>query len=327
MKRIKKILQSNIALHIYWWSFIYLLFIHLFVPRESEVMRWIVFVYFFFLPLPVDCHFFILHRFFKRKKYLLYGITLMVIVFLFGLFTNFFNNRLMEMNDTLFKNILEVIMVIIIVTAIKVVKDGFKQKIQLQEIQGRHLQTELQLLKSQVNPHFLFNTLNNLYSLSLDKSKKLPQVIKKLSDLMSYMFESSKNQKVSLIKEIEFIKNYLALEKLRLATDSDIIFSVEGNPDDKTIAPMLFIPIVENCFKHGVTATTGKFFVHLNLAIKKKKLLFTADNNIGLKLEKASSGMGLKNVRRRLELLYPNHHNLVVHKKKDSFQLIMEIST
>jgi LytS/YehU family sensor histidine kinase len=231
----------------------------------------------------------------------------------------------MEMSDSIIKNVFEVSVVIIIGTALKVVKDGFKQKIQLQEIQTQHLQTELQLLKSQINPHFLFNTLNNLYSLSLDRSKKLPMVIKKLSDLMSYMFASSQIQDVSLEKEIEFINNYLDLEKLRLAPDSDIRFSVLGNPENRMIAPMLFIPVVENCFKHGVKATAGSFFIHLSLTLEKKKIIFTAENNIGSKTKKSNSGTGLKNVRRRLELLYPNHHNLVVNKKKSSFQLKMEI--
>lgn len=323
---VKKILLHRLTIHIYWWVFVYLFFIHLFVPSESEMMKWIVFVYFIFLPLPVDLHFFILRQFLKRKKYLLYSLFLMFFLFLFGYLTNIYNRSFMQMDDTVLKNIFEIGTVILIATALKVVKDGFKQKIQLQEIQAQYLQTELQLLKSQMNPHFLFNTLNNLYSLSLDKSKKLPLVIRKLSDLMSYMFESSQDQKVPLKKEIEFINNYLDLEKLRLTPKSNIRFEVEGHPEDRMIAPMLLIPIVENCFKHGVKATTGKFFVHLQLSLEKKKMRFKAENNIGLNLKKPGSGIGLKNVRRRLELLYPNHHNLVVNKKKNVFQIRMEIS-
>jgi LytS/YehU family sensor histidine kinase len=322
---IKKILRSRIAIHFYWWIFIYLLFFHLVGPMESEKIRWAVFFVFFFLPFPVDLHFYILHHFFKKKKYLLYGFFLVMIIIIMGFFTNRYNINFLDTSDTLFKNIIEVTLIIIIATSLKIVKDGFKQKIQLQEIQAQHLQTELQLLESQVNPHFLFNTLNNLYSLSLDQSDKLPQVIRKLSDLMSYMFESSDNQKVELEREIEFIENYLALEKLRLPPNSDIDFELEGVMENRMIAPMLFIPIVENCFKHGVKATTGKFFAHIYLILEHKKLIFLTENNIGSNHETFNSGMGLKNLKRRLELLYPQHHSLDVNKKKESFQVRMEI--
>ncbi|MCK4943228.1 MAG: histidine kinase, partial [Candidatus Aminicenantes bacterium] len=322
---IKNLLTSRLAIHFYWWIFIYLFFFHLVGARESESFRWGIFFYFFFLPLPVDIHFFLLHHFFKRKKYLIYGLLLTSVIILMGFLTNLFNIRYLRAHDTLLKSLLEVSLIIIIVTAIKIVKDGFKQKLQLQEIQARQLQTELQLLGSQVNPHFLFNTLNNLYSLSLDNSDKLPRVIKKLSDLMAYMFESSQDQQVPVMAEKEFVENYLDLEKLRLPTGSDIRFIVEGNLDNRIIAPMLFIPLVENCFKHGAKATTGKFFVHLHLEVSNHKLIFTTSNNIGPRAQPSNSGMGLKNLRRRLELLYPGIHNLSVNQKKESFQAQLEI--
>jgi len=322
---IKKIFASRVALHFYWWIFVYLLFFHLVAPRETDTLRWGIFFYFFFLPLPVDIHFFLLHHFFKRKKYLIYGFLLAVVIFLVGLLTNLYNIIFLGTYDSLLKNLLEVIIIIVIATAIKVVKDGFKQKLQLQEIQAWQLQTELKLLESQVNPHFLFNTLNNLYSLSLDKSERLPRFIQKLTNLMKYMFDSSQNLTVPLIKEREFIDNYLELEKLRLPGDSDIHFEVEGNLDEHRIAPMMFIPFVENCFKHGAKATTGKTFVHLLLKVANNRLVFTASNNAGSGQHSSDSGMGLKNIRRRLELLYPGVHNLHVKRKTNIYMVRLEI--
>lgn len=322
---IKKIFTNRVALHFYWWIFIYLLFFHLIVPRETDTLRWGIFFYFFFLPLPVDIHFFLLHHFFKQKKYLIYGFLLALVIFLIGLLTNLYNTIFLKTHDPLPKNLLEVSMIIVIATAIKVVKDGFKQKLQLQEIQARQLHTELQLLESQVNPHFLFNTLNNLYSLSLDKSERLPRFIQKLTNLMKYMFDSSQNLSVPLIKEREFIDNYLELEKLRLPGDSDIRFEVEGNLDAYRIAPMIFIPFVENCFKHGAKATTGKIFVHLLLKVDNNHLVFTTSNNTRSGQHVSDSGMGLKNIRRRLELLYPGDHNLHVKRKSNAYMVRLEI--
>jgi two-component system LytT family sensor kinase len=320
-----RIVKSRLAFHIYWWILLYVFFIHLISFREDESLRWNIYLYFFFLTLPVDLHFFALHFFFKRKKYLHYTFFLLILIATVGVLTNLYNIHFLNSPDTIPKNIIEVTLVIIIATAIKIVKDGFKQKIQLQEIQEQQLKTELQLLKSQVNPHFLFNTLNNLYSLSLDNSEKLPHSIKKLSDLMAYMFECFKLQSIELKKEIDFIKNYLELEKLRLPVGSNITFDVKGDVNKKNIAPMLFIPIVENCFKHGAKATTGYIFIHITMTIQPFRLIFNAENNIGLKPGSSTSAMGLKNLKRRLELIYPDSHNLSVKKTKASFGVSMEI--
>jgi LytS/YehU family sensor histidine kinase len=295
------------------------------MPGESDSLRWGVFLYFFFLPLPVDLNFFLLHHLFRRKKYLFYGLMLAVVIVLVGILTNLYHIHFLGIPDTIPKNLLEITIIIIIATAIKIVKDGFKQKLKLQEIKARQLQTELQLLGSQVNPHFLFNTLNNLYALSLDKSDRLPRVIKKLANLMDYMFDSSQNLTVPLIKEKEFIDNYLELEKLRLTDDSDIQFNVEGNLDEHRIAPMIFIPFVENCFKHGAKATTGKFFVQLLLQLDNNRLVFTASNNTGSGKHPDNTGTGLKNIRRRLELLYPGDHNLYMKRKPNTYQVRLEI--
>jgi sensor histidine kinase YesM len=320
-----RIIKSRIAIHVYWWLLTYFLFFYLIGPMEPENIRWNVYLYFFYLPLPVDLHFFILDAFFKKKKFFFYGFFLLVIIVIISILTNLYNVKFLNSPDPILKNIIEVISILIISTSMKIVKDGFKQKIQLQEIKSRQLQTELQLLKSQVNPHFLFNTLNNIYSLSLDNAVNLPAVIKKLSDLMSYLFESSISQEVPLRKEIDFIENYLTLKKLRLPSGSDIRFTVEGNPDKRMIPPMIFIPIVENCFKHGAKTTTGHFFVHIQLIINKSKLIFLTENNTRQKLANIRPGTGLKNVKRRLELLYPKSHNLNIGRRNSSFQVSLEI--
>ena len=184
-----------------------------------------------------------------------------------------------------------------------------------------------------MNPHFFFNTLNNLYALSLDKSERVPEVILKISDLMRYMLESSKNRKVELTQEINFLQNYLSLERLRISTNSDVNFNVAGKTDGKMIAPMLLIPFIENSFKHGVSTSTMNKYVHIDLKIEEKNLFFFIENNKQEKNkqennkedEHSSSKSGLKNVTRRLDLLYPDRYKLYIEEKEKSYKVNLEI--
>jgi len=218
--------------------------------------------------------------------------------------------------------------VIFISTSLKLIKRWIRQNIELEAIKAKHFETELKLLKSQINPHFFFNTLNNLYSLSLEKSEEVPGVILKLSDLMRYLLDSAKKKEVPLIKEYDFINNYLSLEKLRYSKRCDIKMNIEGDMSGKVIAPMLLIPFVENSFKHGVSSTVSDSYVQVILNIEQNDLNFSVENSKPEKPEdvnNSSSQMGLKNVRRRLELLYPQRHKLDISETKDMFKITLEI--
>lgn len=167
---------------------------------------------------------------------------------------------------------------------------------------------ELNYLKSQVNPHFLFNSLNSIYSLSRQQSPETPDLVMQLSELMRYLLESSKKDTVLLKEELTFIENYLLLEEQRLSTRCKIEFTIEGNAFDLRISPMLLIPFVENAIKHGAHSTNEKSTIDVTTFIEDSKLNFSVENS---KPSTASiiqrEGMGLKNVKRRLQLLYPEH--------------------
>ncbi len=201
-----------------------------------------------------------------------------------------------------------------------------KFRVQLEAVQ---LDTEIKFLKSQVNPHFLFNTLNNLFSMAQGKGNDdLAEGISKLSGMMRYMIYESNEENVPLKKEIEYLDNCILLNKLRYADDEvKVIFNYPEQTDGIFIAPMLFIPFVENAFKHGV-AIGQSSEIDIAILIANKQLIFTCKNTIyGVKkMEDEKSGIGLENVKRRLELVYPHKHQLIIKDSDGKFAVELKIN-
>jgi len=179
---------------------------------------------------------------------------------------------------------------------------------------------ELELLKNQVNPHFFFNTLNNLYSLSVKHSDKAPEVILKLSEMMRYTIYEGKKELVSLEEEIEYLENYIALHEIRHHRNVDIQFTHNVEPGEK-VPPLMFIVLLENAFKHGVEKLTKDAYVHIHLNCNNGHLRFTIKNNFDAETGKNEEGIGLENLNRRLKLLYPNTHTLVTQKDAPTYQV------
>jgi sensor histidine kinase YesM len=168
--------------------------------------------------------------------------------------------------------------------------------------------TELNLLKAQVQPHFLFNTLNNIYSLAVAKSDKTPETIARLSEIMRYFVDEAPKEKVSIETEINFLKNYIELEQIRMLFPLKLNFQVAVNDAQKVIPPMLFIPLVENIFKHGIDKVKQDNFAEINLKELEETYFFTVKNK--LIESKQNAGFGLENLRKRLELLYQENYHL-----------------
>jgi LytS/YehU family sensor histidine kinase len=197
------------------------------------------------------------------------------------------------------------------------------------QLQANQLSTEIKFLKSQVNPHFLFNTLNNLFSMAQGKGNdELADGISKLSGMMRYMLYDSNEDGVPLCKEITYLQECITLNKLRYADEEVIVtFDHAGPIADVSIAPMLFIPFVENAFKHGV-AIGQRAAIQIAIVISGQKLNFTCintDYSIIRKMEMEISGIGLENVQRRLELVYPGKHRLTIKKEDGKFMVNLEI--
>lgn len=185
---------------------------------------------------------------------------------------------------------------------------------------------ELAYLKSQINPHFLFNTMNNLYGLSLSEPEKTPDVILKISEMMRYMLYESNGERVALRREIEYLNSYMELEKIRFEGKTYVNFTIEGNINQYQIAPLLLISFVENIFKHGEIQNAQKP-VEISLQVQSNQLIFRQKNAVAIREKDKMGGVGMQNVKRRLFLLYPNKHTLTVRKENGMYEseLILEM--
>ncbi len=215
-------------------------------------------------------------------------------------------------------------------TAYCVMDDWLRVRREKKILQNETLQSELRFLKSQINPHFLFNTLNSLYALTLKKSDDAPSIVLRLSEMMRYMLYECNEKRVPLTKEINYLENYLELEKLRLSSSVDLRLNIEGTSDHLLIAPLMFIPFVENGFKHGLHNSINRGFIHIDIKIKDSILKLKVVNNKTDKEErtiegKKSGGIGLRNVKRRLELLYPNRHSLKISDEEKEYIIKLKL--
>ncbi len=212
--------------------------------------------------------------------------------------------------------------------ALKLSMDWYEQQHTIQKITVEKLHAEVDFLRAQINPHFLFNILNNLYALTLKKSELAPDVVLKLSDMMEYMLYDSTDEKVLLEKEVTYLKNYFELERLRSCGAYTISLHVSGGFNGQEIAPLLLLPLVENASKHGLNTLGENGWLRMNIGLHQSTLTVIVENAKAPEFSsKNKGGIGLGNLRKRLELLYPLRHRLELEDKKDSFlaRLVIEL--
>ncbi|MEM9928913.1 MAG: histidine kinase [Bacteroidota bacterium] len=211
---------------------------------------------------------------------------------------------------------------------LKFVEDYFELDARSKELENRQLTSELRFLKAQVNPHFLFNTLNNLYYLAVNQSDQTPEVIAKLSGMMRYMIHESNADQVALTKEIEYMENYLDLERLRLNEEVPITFEVDGDIAAARIKPLILITFLENAFKHGIGNNSDTSWITISLKTINNTLEYIVSNSVvpnAQKTVRETSGIGLANVRRRLELSYPEKYTLAIHEDLERYQVKLQL--
>ncbi|MDB5020038.1 MAG: histidine kinase [Pedobacter sp.] len=212
--------------------------------------------------------------------------------------------------------------------ALKLSLDWYEQQLTIQKITVEKLNAEVKFLRAQVNPHFLFNILNNLYALTLKKSELAPEVVLKLSEMMEYMLYDTTGEKVLLEKEVSYLKNYIELERLRFSGEVTIELIVNADLDRHLIAPFLLLPLVENAFKHGLSKQTKHSWLRIHITLEQSTLTAVFENTKPSSATNAAKGgIGLDNLRKRLQLLYPNKHHLELEDRKDTYiaKLIIEL--
>ncbi len=268
-------------------------------------------------------------RYLDKKRYRQYMGALLVLVIAFGLLKygvavltwNFTHAGLKEplkfcqyFVSTCFTSFFFIFLSVVLQFSV----DWFTNERVQRDLENQRLTAELAFLKSQINPHFLFNSLNSIYSLAYQRSETTPEAILKLSEIMRYMLYESNDNKVDLAKELQYLQNYIDLQKIRFGSNAYVDFEVNGVVSNQRIVPLLLIAFVENAFKHGVAndpATPIKLIINLSDG----HLSFYMENKKHMNNRDMISGIGLNNVRRRLDLLYPDRYNLEIHDDADIY--------
>lgn len=206
----------------------------------------------------------------------------------------------------------------------------YEQKTLSEQLKSKQLEAELKFLRAQVNPHFLFNVLNNIYSLSFYDASRVPTVVLKLSEMMRYLLHETNKERVSLSDEIQYLENYIALHQLRTEEVQNVEFNVESTEElmQLRIPPLLFLPLIENCYKHGNVEDTKQGWMKIQLRVNERGISFRVSNSIGTKAKKQlgkASGTGLKHLRERLELLFPGKYHLDFTQDDSEFTLNLKL--
>ncbi len=349
MSKSKLYQRFKIAGHIFLWLLSITLFTLLFSfydkqfrfhHVEKSVITNLVFAAAVYINLIV-----LIPRFLKAKSYIFYIFWLIVLLTIASLSIQFLFiyplrkltgfDGLSEFSTNLHSAyFFSTLLYVGITSFLKLTKDWLSLQdvnLKLVKIEQQKLEAELKTLKGQLNPHFLFNSLNNIYSLSIIKSDKVPELILKLSDLMRHIIYESKEKYISLEKELEFVNNFIALQRIRTSDETKIKYEIIGEIPSAKIAPLLFEPFIDNAFKHGLPGTKNSDFIHICFNFSKNDLLlFTIENNFDHFSEKnkKNSGIGLANVKQRLKLLYlSKDFELSIHNKDNihSVKLVIKL--
>ena len=301
--------------------------------RSADRALWIIPLTLAHIPLFLTNSEILIPRVLRKKGVTAYLVSLLLLIGAFATFQYFFRVLLIPQglfrgSPSIFWSLTPVIFATAISTGYGLILYLIKQDKVKQEEKAERLKSELSFLRSQISPHFIFNVLNSIVYLIRSKSDLAEPVTIKLSELMRYTLYNSGSEAVPLEKEIDYLRNYVELQKIRFEEDVDIRLNMEGRPGTQTIEPMLLIPFVENAFKHGVGLILEPL-IAIDLSIDDQKLDFSIRNKIGPENREnkdSSSGIGLRNVRRRLELLYPDQHHLSISEQGDWFTVTLTLS-
>jgi sensor histidine kinase YesM len=279
---------------------------------------------------------YLLPKLFDHKRYLTYSISVLVGIAIV-VYVRYTVNESIVMSLNRFPNlklsgyflfiIVTTLVVFLITTGFYFFKQWFIERQKQDEIANQQLDTELKLLKAQINPHFLFNALNNVYSLTQVEPEKAGEMILKLSDVLRYMLYDSEKDKIYLEKEISNINSLIELHQIQYDNKAKINFVISGNIHDKLIHPMLLFPFFENAFKHGnLFQFETSSYIQANLAINNNQLNFTIENTFVENTSKDKvGGLGIGNVQKRLQLFYHNMHQLIITKGEKIFKIDLKI--
>jgi len=285
--------------------------------------------------------YYLIPNLFQKRKYLLFVlgiIGVILVLFGFGLVNHLLNKQMASaigttaeqpyifLKGTLIRLFGNPPLICGFLLSLKTLKNWHLKQLENETLMKEKSNAELQLLKAQIHPHFLFNTLNNIYSFTLSKSPQASGLVQKLSDMLHYMITDCDQSLVPLEKELRLLRDYLGLEKVRYGKRLQIQMQINGQYKDKLIAPLLLSPFVENCFKHGASIMRKNAWVQLIININGNYLHFNLSNSKPVEpVILKNSGIGLTNVRKRLNLIYPRRYQLEIHTTDNTYTVYLKV--
>lgn len=276
----------------------------------------------------------LLPRFFYTKKYLLFFLSLAVIITAIIMIEEivieniYYPDTRGKRFPGIIYSLLDVMPVIMILAGFKFAWDASKKQLEVDELRSSVRESELQFLKSQINPHFLFNNLNNLYSYAMTQSPKTPSIILELSSVLRYMLYDCKEEFVALPKEIEHLKNFTKLNELQIEERGKVSFRTSTIKSGYRIAPLILTVFIENAFKHSTASQAKDIAIDIDIRVSNQGMLeFECKNSFRpvANTDKLSNGIGLKNVKKRLQLLYPDVHELAIDDSANSYRVHLKM--
>jgi len=327
--------------HLLFWGVSLLILFNIFKSSGSLQKIDVIYTFIFVVPILAVVYlnlYMAVPRFLRREKYLLYSLVFLLLLvggalFLYLLFDRWIDLLLPDFYFISYYNV-PVLMLytgsfMALTTLLKLSRSWFM----LLRVERMTTSHQLQSLQSQINPHFLLNSLQTIYALSLEGSERSPEVILQLSDILKYNLYETGQPRVKLGKEIGMIRDYIEMYRHRTDPDiTDIRLEINGDPGELVIAPMLLIPFIENSFKHGLHGGSGSSFIEIRLTVSGQELQFMVRNSCGdedeIELDQFK-GIGIDNTIQRLELLYPGKHSIDIENRKDIFivNLSIELTT
>ena len=339
---------SFIPIHFAFWVLVWFFFVYFF-SYNSDNAAYITWFSSFLLPVTMVVtyvvNYYLIPNFLLQKKYktfLIYSVytlifsTYLIMLSLVGCFlflTSLNMNDMPPMSRNYVFVLILVYLIVLVVSFINLLNNNFQTIAKNKDLENKILLTqirikdqELQYLKKQIHPHFLFNTLNTIYGFALKKSEQTPEIILKLSNLLDYILYQVNKPKVTLQEEISHIREYIDLEKIRFREVLDIEFATNNIPENIEIAPMIFLPFVENAFKHG-NLIDGFLTIKISFEFVGNQLVFKIKNTSLNELPPAeNAGIGLQNIRKRLDLLYSKKYDLKIEKVGEWFAVELTLN-
>lgn len=335
-------LSNETVLHAFLWVVYFMAILYerdLVSERTGEpaVLRLedFVFTINYFLVV-IAINYWLLPRYLYRKRYLLFlGLsTLLLAVAILveeyvmeGIF--YANTRRATYFTGFFRTLMDIGPTILFFVGFKLAWDNLKKQSDLEVAEREKTESQLQFLKAQLNPHFLFNNLNNVYAYAQERSPKTPEIILQLSGLMRYMLYESRDNFVPLSKELKYLSDFIRLQELQMEGRGHVDYVVEGRVQAQQIAPFILIAFVENCFKHSLSSQAQNISIQIMAHVIENRLLFHCANTYAKTVSRADGylgrGIGLDNVRKRLQLLYPGSHRLDIYTREGTYFVDLEL--